>query len=117
MNQNIRRSIVIAAGVSGAWALGSAVASADELPAHSLSVPDVAGDTVSDVQNTTSDVQDTDSKETDKVADTQVAGKAQGAAQHAKAQVQSTVHKAAAKAKAPQVQTPDVLAPDVQAPN
>ncbi|MBD2817748.1 hypothetical protein ID867_06290 [Streptomyces parvulus] len=32
MNKNIRRSLVITAGVTGAWALGSAVASADELP-------------------------------------------------------------------------------------
>ena len=48
MNKNIRRSIVIAAGVSGAWALGSAVASADEQPAHSVSVPDRAVDAVED---------------------------------------------------------------------
>ncbi|MEU6302312.1 hypothetical protein ABZ879_06170, partial [Streptomyces chartreusis] len=44
MNKNIRRSIVIAAGVTGAWALGSTVASADELPASTLSVPDNATD-------------------------------------------------------------------------
>ncbi|GHJ35067.1 hypothetical protein [Streptomyces sp. TS71-3] len=44
MNKNIRRSLVIAAGVTGAWALGSAVASADDLSAHSVSVPDPAGD-------------------------------------------------------------------------
>ncbi len=49
MNKNIRRTIVIAAGVSGAWALGSAVASADELPAHSVSVPDKPAEAVSDV--------------------------------------------------------------------
>jgi hypothetical protein len=29
MNKNIRRSIVIAAGVTGAWALGSTSAGAD----------------------------------------------------------------------------------------
>ncbi|NEC72844.1 hypothetical protein, partial [Streptomyces rochei] len=45
MNKNIRRSLVITAGVTGAWALGSAVASADELPAASVSVPDVVTDT------------------------------------------------------------------------
>jgi hypothetical protein len=44
MNKNIRRSIVIAAGVTGAWALGSTVASADELPASTLSVPDTTTD-------------------------------------------------------------------------
>lgn len=59
MNKNIRRSIVIAAGVSGAWALGSAVASADEMPAHSVAVPDLAGDVVADVQGTVSHVQGT----------------------------------------------------------
>lgn len=52
MNKNLRRSIVIAAGVSGAWALGSAVASADEQPAHSVSQPDrpieAAGDASAD---------------------------------------------------------------------
>ncbi|RRR69719.1 hypothetical protein EHS43_42000, partial [Streptomyces sp. RP5T] len=47
MNKNIRRSIVIAAGVTGAWALGSAVASADELPAAPLSTTDTTADTVS----------------------------------------------------------------------
>ncbi|MGW4568414.1 hypothetical protein ACWEN3_40715 [Streptomyces sp. NPDC004561] len=45
MNKNIRRSIVIAAGVTGAWALGSAAANADELPASSLSVPDAGAAT------------------------------------------------------------------------
>ncbi|MFF8940989.1 hypothetical protein ACF1A5_01695, partial [Streptomyces sp. NPDC014864] len=44
MNKNIRRSIVMAAGVTGAWALGSAVASADELAASSLSAPDPTAD-------------------------------------------------------------------------
>lgn len=40
MNKNIRRSIVIAAGVTGAWALGSAVASADELATPAVTAPD-----------------------------------------------------------------------------
>ncbi|MYS30227.1 hypothetical protein GTW38_25550, partial [Streptomyces sp. SID7804] len=44
MNKNIRRSIVIAAGVTGAWALGSASASADELPLLSVSAPDAGAD-------------------------------------------------------------------------
>src|SRR3954470_8540639 len=53
MNKNIRRSIVIAAGVTGAWALGSAVASADELPASSLSTSDATGDTASTLGSVT----------------------------------------------------------------
>ncbi|MFD3314958.1 hypothetical protein ACFWXN_42560, partial [Streptomyces sp. NPDC058694] len=57
MHKNIRRSIVIAAGVTGAWALGSAVASADELPATSASVPDasLSVDDVDDVVGTVTD--------------------------------------------------------------
>ncbi|MGW2229775.1 hypothetical protein [Streptomyces formicae] len=58
MNKNIRRSLVIAAGVTSAWALGSAVASADELPQHSIAVPDQASDAVADVQGKTTDVTD-----------------------------------------------------------
>lgn len=50
MNKNIRRSIVIAAGVTGAWALGSAAASADELPA-ALSVPDTTADAADAADN------------------------------------------------------------------
>jgi hypothetical protein len=49
MNKTIRRSIAIAAGMSSVWALGSAVASADELPAHSVSVPDRPAGAVADV--------------------------------------------------------------------
>ncbi|NUO42858.1 MAG: hypothetical protein HOV82_12540, partial [Streptomyces sp.] len=55
MNKNIRRSIVIAAGVTGAWALGSSVASADELPASSLSVSDTTTDLTNGVTDTVSD--------------------------------------------------------------
>ncbi|CAL9557001.1 hypothetical protein SUDANB176_04565 [Streptomyces sp. enrichment culture] len=40
MNENIRRSLVTAAGVTGARALGSAPASAEELPPLCLPAPD-----------------------------------------------------------------------------
>ncbi|MDX3246342.1 hypothetical protein PV408_32360, partial [Streptomyces sp. ME18-1-4] len=59
MNKNIRRSLVIAAGVSGAWALGSAVASADELPAASVSTPDVPTTDVTDVTDATDSLKGT----------------------------------------------------------
>ncbi|MCF4139978.1 hypothetical protein L1856_28905 [Streptomyces sp. Tue 6430] len=42
MNKNIRRSRVMAAGVTGAWALGSTAASADEPPAPARTPPDVS---------------------------------------------------------------------------
>ncbi|GAA3297737.1 hypothetical protein [Streptomyces cinereospinus] len=44
INKNVRRSLVMAAGVTGAWALGSAAPNADELPVSSLTVPDPADD-------------------------------------------------------------------------
>src|SRR3954469_5688327 len=70
MNKNIRRSIVIAAGVTGAWALGSAVASADELPSSSLSVSDPTGDTGSTLDGVVTGVQDTASGVTGTAAST-----------------------------------------------
>ncbi|XES00756.1 hypothetical protein HEP87_60765 [Streptomyces sp. S1D4-11] len=64
MNKNIRRSLVIAAGVTGAWALGSAVASADELPSSPLSLPDAT------VGATDTAATDTAATVTGKVGDT-----------------------------------------------
>ncbi|UUU31407.1 hypothetical protein JIX56_16675 [Streptomyces sp. CA-210063] len=57
MNKNIRRhlgSIVIAAGATGAWALGSTVAGAYELPASGVTVRDVSVDTA-DITDTVTD--------------------------------------------------------------
>ncbi|MDI9884075.1 hypothetical protein QMZ92_06610 [Streptomyces sp. HNM0645] len=48
MNKNIRRSIAVAAGAAGMWAVGTATASADELPSLSLSTADKATDSVED---------------------------------------------------------------------
>ncbi|TLQ44188.1 hypothetical protein [Streptomyces marianii] len=48
MNKNIRRSIAVAAGAAGMWAVGTATASADELPSLSLSTADKAADSVED---------------------------------------------------------------------
>ncbi|MFD5428887.1 hypothetical protein [Streptomyces sp. NPDC127084] len=55
MNKNIRRSIAVAAGAAGMWAIGTAAASADELPSLSLSTPDQATDVA---QDKTADVVD-----------------------------------------------------------
>ncbi|MFJ2257590.1 hypothetical protein ACIOKD_04465 [Streptomyces sp. NPDC087844] len=44
MYENIRRSVVIAADVTGTWTLGSAVTSADELPAHQVAQAENAAD-------------------------------------------------------------------------
>ncbi|MFD9969351.1 hypothetical protein ACFWYA_14380 [Streptomyces sp. NPDC059011] len=48
MNKNIRRSIAVAAGAAGMWAVGTAAAAADELPSFSLSTTDKAADSVED---------------------------------------------------------------------
>lgn len=48
MNKNIRRSIAVAAGAAGMWAVGTATATADELPSLSLSTADKAADSVED---------------------------------------------------------------------
>ncbi|MCX4818840.1 hypothetical protein OG883_02765 [Streptomyces sp. NBC_01142] len=51
MHKNIRRSIAVAATATGMWALGTAAASADELPVSvPLSTPDQAADAVEDVK-------------------------------------------------------------------
>ncbi len=53
MNKNIRRSIAVAATAGGMWALGTAAASAAELPVSvPLSTPDAVSDTVEDVKDT-----------------------------------------------------------------
>ncbi|MBC7273236.1 MAG: hypothetical protein H5T76_31825, partial [Streptomyces sp.] len=79
MNKNIRRSIVLAAGVTGAWALGTSIASADELPASTLSTPDATTETVAGTTETvagtaetvadTTDAAETVADTTDTVAD------------------------------------------------
>lgn len=57
MHQNIRRSIAVAATATGMWALGTAVASADELPVSvPLSTPDNAADAVDGVAELTDTV-------------------------------------------------------------
>jgi hypothetical protein len=69
MNKNIRRSLVIAAGFSGAWALGSAVASAEEPPAPPVSVPDRAVDVAQDAGAVRVDVQHAADQGTHLIAD------------------------------------------------
>ncbi|MBD0839212.1 hypothetical protein [Streptomyces sp. TRM68416] len=58
MNQDIRRSLVITAGVTGARVLGSTAASADELPSSTLSVPDAADPVGDAVEGLAADVPD-----------------------------------------------------------
>ncbi|MFB7231171.1 hypothetical protein ACFCY9_25875 [Streptomyces fimicarius] len=69
MHKNMRRSIAIAATATGMWALGTAAASADELPVSvPLSTPDLAAETpdateiVEDVKDTAAVKDVTDSK-------------------------------------------------------
>ncbi|MFJ7083559.1 hypothetical protein ACIQU8_10035 [Streptomyces griseus] len=69
MHKNMRRSIAIAATATGMWALGTAAASADELPVSvPLSTPDLAAATpdateiVEDVKDTASAKDVTDAK-------------------------------------------------------
>lgn len=79
MNKITRRSNVRAAGVTGAWALGSAVAGADELPAATATVPDARVPDVSvDTADTTDTVTDTADTVTDKVASTTATVQAAG---------------------------------------
>ncbi|MEV7399469.1 hypothetical protein AB0N93_03505 [Streptomyces sp. NPDC091267] len=92
MHKNIRRSIAVAATATGMWALGTAAASADELPVSlPLSTPDHAAD-VSDVADVINGVDGDD-----------VVGKAEGLtdtaqakAADATADARATVRSAAA---------------------
>ncbi|MEU4494475.1 hypothetical protein AB0F96_13735, partial [Streptomyces sp. NPDC023998] len=79
MHKNIRRSIAVAATAGGMWAIGTAVASADE--AHvsvPLSTPDQAADAVQDAKGAVSDARSTAT--TAATGATQVKGKATGTA-------------------------------------
>ncbi|MGW1881061.1 hypothetical protein [Streptomyces sp. NPDC001970] len=104
MNKNIRRSIVVAAGAAGMWAIGTAAASADELPSLSLSTPDQGIDVLDTVEDTVTGA--TDAAD-DVPAVAAATGTAQAGAGAAVAQAEEAKGAAQDATRAPVVSTAD----------
>lgn len=114
MSNNIRPSLVIAAGVTGAWALGSVVAGADEPPAGSLTTPDTATATSATIAAET-DASKTDASKTNASKSNAPRIKGAEAIQGAKAARAAQAEAKAAAAEAAAAKASDMTTPSAPA--